>query len=128
MGFFRSMNELHKQSKELDKDFHPGEMMANGMERMKAAQAMMAQQTQAANAALNGLDATATVVAVRQTPTMVNFQPMVEIDLTVLAPGRAPYPATVSQVVDQVTLPRLQPGASVAVKVDPNDPNTVFVA
>jgi len=128
MGFFKSMNDLHKQAKEIDKDFHPGQMMADGMERMKSAQAMMAQQTQAANAALNGLDGQATVVAVRQTPTMVNFQPMVEIDLTVLGAGRPPYPVTVTQVVDQVSLARLQPGASVAVKIDANDPNSVFVA
>jgi hypothetical protein len=128
MGFFKSMNDLQKQAKAIDKDFHPGQRMAEGKERMKAAQAMMAQQTAAANASLNGLDGQATVVAVRQTPTMVNFQPMVEIDLTVLAAGRPPYPVTVTQVVDQVSLTRLQPGASVAVKIDANDPSSVFVA
>lgn len=128
MGFLRSMNELHKQAKEIDKDFHPGQMMADGKAKLAQAQEMMAQQTKAANMAANGLDGTATVVAVRQTPTMINFQPMVEVDLTVLAAGRPPYPVTVTQVVSQVTLPRLQPGASVAVKVDPADASSVWIA
>ena len=58
---------------------------------------------------------------------MVNYQPQVEIDLTVLAAGRPPYPVTVTQVVDQVSLARLQPGATVAVKVDPADPTSVWI-
>jgi hypothetical protein len=58
---------------------------------------------------------------------MVNFQPMVEIDLTVMAPGSPPYPATVSQVVQQVNLARLQPGATLRVKVDPANPGTIWI-
>lgn len=127
MGFFKSLNDLNKQAKEMDKTFHPGQMMADGQAKMAAATAMMAAQTQAANASANGLDATATVVALRQGTAMVNFQPLVEIDLTVLAPGRPPYPVTVKQVIDQVSLARLAPGASVGVKVDPADPTSVWI-
>lgn len=127
MGFFKSLNDVHKQAKALDKDFHPGQMMADGQAKMAAATAMMAEQTKAANAAAHGLDGTATVVAVRQTPTMINFQPLVEIDLTVLGAGRPPYPVTVQQVVDQVSLPRVQPGASLPVKIDPADANAVWL-
>ena len=127
MGFFKSVHELHKQAKEIDKDFHPGEMAKDATARMAQVSEMMAQQTRAATAAVNGLDAQATVVAIRQTGAMVNFQPTCEIDLTVLAPGRPPYPVSVTQVVSQVMLPQLQPGASIAVKVDPSDPNTVFI-
>jgi hypothetical protein len=127
MGFLKSMNDLHKQAKEIDKDFHPGQMMAEGKDRMAAATAMMAEQTKAANMAANGLPGTATVVAVRQGTTMINFQPLVEIDLTVMTPGRPPYPATVKQVVAPVSLPRLQPGAAVAVKIDPADATSVWI-
>ena len=126
-GFFKSVHELHKQAKEIDKTFDPGQQMADGQARMQAATAMMAEQTKAANAASNGLDGTATIVAVRQLPTMINFQPMCEIDLTVIGAGGPPYPVTVQQTVDQVTLPRLQPGASVAVKVDPSDRASVWI-
>ena len=49
MGFFKSMNELQKQSKEINKNCDPGQQMADGMEQMKEANAMMAAQTQAAN-------------------------------------------------------------------------------
>jgi hypothetical protein len=66
-----------------------------------------------------GLAATATVAAVRQGGAMVNYQPVVEIDLTVMVAGGMPYPATVSQVVQQVHLARLQPGNALRVKVDP---------
>ncbi|MFL5847265.1 MAG: hypothetical protein ACJ762_21520 [Solirubrobacteraceae bacterium] len=127
MGFFKSINELNKQAKEMDKTFHPGQMMADGQAKMAAATAMMAAQTQAANASANGLDATATVVALRQGTAMINMQPLVEIDLTVIAPGRPPYPATVKQVIDQVSLARLTPGSSVAVKVDPVDAGSVWI-
>jgi hypothetical protein len=54
---------------------------------MASASELMAQQTAAASIAAHGLDATATVVDVRQGGGMVNYQPMVEIDMTVLAPA-----------------------------------------
>ena len=127
MGMFKSMHQLHKQAKELDKDFHPGQMMADGQARMAEMTSMLAAQNKAAEAAVTGLDAMATVASVRQGTAMVNFQPVVEIDLTVLAPGRPPYPVTIEQVVDQVNLARLQPGASVAVKVAADDPQSVFI-
>jgi hypothetical protein len=128
MGMFKSMHQLHKQAKEIDKDFHPGQMMADGQSRMAEASAMMAAQTKATQAALTGLDGSATISAVRQGSTLVNFQPVVEIDMTVMVPGRMPYPATVEQVVAQVNLHRLAPGASIPVKVDAGDPQAIFLA
>lgn len=127
MGFLRSVHELHKQAKEIDKDFHPGQMMADGQARMAEASAMLAAQTRAATAAADGVAGTATVSALRQGTTMVNFQPVVEIDLTVMVPGRMPYPVSLEQVVDQVSLARLAPGATVAVKVDPADAQAVWI-
>jgi hypothetical protein len=94
---------------------------------MQDAQEMMAQQTAAANAVTTGVDATATIVAVRQGHGMVNFQPMIEVDLTVMPDGLPPYPVTVKQVVPQVQLAQVQPGSAVHVKVDPNNPATVWI-
>jgi hypothetical protein len=127
MGFIRSVRDLQKQAKEIDKDFHPGQMMADGKARMAAATEMMAAQTQAAQAAATGIDGSATVIAVRQEGAMINFQPMCEIDLTVMPDGRPPYPATVKQVVPQIHLARVQPGAQLRVKVDPADPALVWL-
>jgi sRNA-binding protein len=127
MGFFKSMRDLQKQGNEINKNWDVGAQLADAQARMSDANAMMAQQTAAANAATTGLDATATVAAVRDGGGMVNFQPMVEIDLTVIAPGNPPYPLTVKQVVPQVQLATLQPGASLKVKVDPNDASAVWI-
>ena len=127
MGFFKSLNDLQKQSNEINKNWDVGAQMADAQAQMANANALMAQQTAAANAATNGIDATATVAAVRQQGGMVNFQPMIELDLTVMAPGNPPYPLTVAQVVPQTQLAMLQPGAALKVKVDPNDPSAVWI-
>jgi len=127
MGFFKSVRELNKQGKEMSRNWDVGAQLADAQSSMAAANQMMAQQTAAANIAATGLDATATVAAVRQGGGMVNYQPMVEIDLTVMAPGGMPYPATVSQVVQQVHLARLTPGSTLKVKVDPADPATIWI-
>ncbi|HZV74058.1 MAG TPA: hypothetical protein VFF79_10115 [Conexibacter sp.] len=124
---FRSVRQLQKQAKEIDKTWDPGAQMASGMERMRDAQQFMAQQTQAANVAATGVDATAMIAGVAQTGAMVNFQPTLQIDLTVMPDGLPPYPATVTQVVEQVFLGKAVAGASVPVKVDPNDPGTIWI-
>ncbi len=127
MGFFRSVRELQKQGNEINKNWDVGAQLAGAQASMQAAQATMAQQTQAANIAATGLDATATISAVRQSGGMVNYQPMLDIDVIVMAPGRPPMPATVSGVVEQLYLHKAQPGAQVPVKVDPADPSVVWI-
>ena len=127
MAFFKSLRDLQKQSKEIQKNWDVGAQLDQAQASMAQASAMMAQQTAGANAAVNGLDAAATVAAVRQGTAMVNYQPVVEMDLTVMSPGSPPYPVTVSQVVPQVHLARVQPGASLKVKVDPNDRNAIWI-
>lgn len=128
MGFLKGVRDLHKQGKEINKTFDPGQMMRDASAQMAQTSAMMAQQTQAATAAAGaGIEGTATVTAVRPTNGAINLQPIVQIDMTVMAEGRAPYPVTVEQVVPQVSLARVQPGASLRVKVDPSDPQAVWL-
>ncbi len=127
MGLFKSMVDLQKQANEINKNWDPAAQMAAAQESMRGAQAMMAQQTAAANLAATGLDGTATITGVRQQGGMINFQPILELDLTVSAAGRPPIPVTVTQPVEQVFLTRAQPGAKVAVKVDQTDPNLVWI-
>jgi hypothetical protein len=127
MGMFRSMRQLQKQANEINKNWDPGQQMADGMERMRQAQDFMAQQTQAANIAATGADATAMITGVTQTGAMVNFQPTLQIDLTVMPDGLPPYPATVTQVVEQVFLGKAVAGASVPVKVDPENPGSIWI-
>lgn len=127
MGFFKSLNDLNKQAKEINKDWDPGQQMKDGMAQMQAANEMMAQQTQAANLAMTGKDATASIVNAAQTGAMVNFQPTMQIELTVFPEGGVPYPVTVSQVVEQPYLSKAVPGSQVKVKVDANDHNVVWI-
>jgi hypothetical protein len=127
MGFLKSVRELNKQAKETSRTWDPAAQIANAQASMAEASRLMAQQTAAANVAATGLDATATVVAVRQGAAMVNFQPMVDIDLTVMTPGGMPYPATVAQIVQQVHLARLTPGSTLKVKVDPANPQSIWI-
>lgn len=127
MGFFKSMNELNKQAKEINKDWDPGQQMKDGMAQMQQANEMMAQQTQAANLAMSGKDGTATVVSAAQTGAMVNFQPTLAIELTVMPDGGVPYPVTVTQVVEQPFLAKAAPGQAVKVKIDQADPNVVWI-
>lgn len=127
MGIFKSVRNLQKQSKEISANWDAGAQMANAQQQMQAASEMMAKQTEAAKIAATGIAATASIVAVRQSQGMVNLQPIVEIDLTVMPEGLPPYPATVSQAVPQVHLVRAQPGVTVAVKVDPDNPSTIWI-
>jgi predicted patatin/cPLA2 family phospholipase len=125
MGFMKSMKDLQKQGSEMQKNMDVGGMMSNAQEQMAAATQMMADQTAAANVALNGQEATATITAVRATGTLVNYQPAVELDLTVFMDGRPPYPATVTQVVP--VLAQAVAGANLHVKVDPQNPTAVWI-
>lgn len=127
MGFFKGLNDLNKMGKEIQKDYDPGQQMKDGMAKMQEAQAMMAAQTEAANLAMTGTAATATIASVQQTGAMVNFQPTLAIELTVFPPAGAPYPASVTTVVPQHQLAAAVPGKSVAVKVDPSAPDKVWI-
>jgi hypothetical protein len=127
MGFLKDINTLKKQAKEIDKTFDPGAQMREGKQRMAAAQEMMAQQTAAMQLATTGEDATAQVVAARDTGTQINLQPILEIDLLVMRDGQPPYPATVRQMVAQAQLGLIAAGSTVSVRVDPANPATVLL-
>lgn len=127
MGFFKSMNELNKQAKEINKNFDPGQQMKDGMARMKEANEMMAAQTQAANLAVSGIDGEASITGVAQTGAMVNFQPTMAIEMTVFPTGGTPYPAQVTQIVEQPYLAKAAAGQQVKVKIDQSDPSVIWI-
>ncbi|MCB0870228.1 MAG: hypothetical protein KDB52_05295 [Solirubrobacterales bacterium] len=127
MGFFKDMKKTYDMSQEMTKDWDPGAQAKDGVERMKQANAMMAEQAESMRLATEGVDASATIAAVQQGTAMVNFQPTVHIEMTVSREGMPPYPATATQVVPQVQLSMLEPGRSVCVKVAEDDPQKVWV-
>jgi hypothetical protein len=127
MGFFRSMHQLNKESKALRKDWDPVAQTRQGLRMMQAATAQLAEQNAAAHLAETGLPGTATILAVRDTGTRIDFQPLVELDLLVTVTGRPPYPLTLSTVVPVVGQGRLTPGGTVSVRVDPAQPGQAAV-
>jgi len=124
---FKNMRDLQKMGNEMQKNMDVKSTMGNAMDRMKSAQDFMAQQTQAANIAATGVDATAMISGVAQTGAMINMQPTLQLDLTVMPDGLPPYPAQVTQVVEQIYLGKAVAGASVPIKVDPENPGSIWI-
>jgi hypothetical protein len=136
MGVFKNMRDLQKQAKEIEKSLPPvGDRMAAAQDRMARANEMMAAQTQAANAAAAAAAGLANGTAVRRTVMisnmrqvgMINFDLLVEFELTVMADGMPPYPATTQQSVSQMQIGRLRPGMTLQGAVDPSNPTAVWL-
>ncbi len=119
MGFMKDIRDLKKVSAEATKNFDPAA-------QMRAATAQMQQATAQSRLAssTNAVSAPATVVAIRDTGRMVNYQPMVEVDVLVTPEGAVPWPATVS-TIGHGQLAGLQVGVRVGVRYDPADPSIV---
>ena len=69
---------------------------------------------------------TVTVVGLRQIA-MVNFDLLMEFELTVLADGMPPYPATTQQLVSPGQARQLRPGLILDASVDPSNPAAVWL-
>jgi hypothetical protein len=136
MGFFKSMHDLSKQTKQMQRNQPPaGARMAAMQERLADLNQMMANTTQAANNAATAAAAGASgfaercpvmIVGMRQVG-MVNFDLLVEFDLTVTREGRPPYPATIQQLVSQFQVGQLSSGRTLEATVDPSNPMAIFL-
>jgi len=100
--------------------------MAEMQSKMNQASQMMAASTAAAaaSASPNAVSAMATVTAARQSGAMINFAPVVEVDLLVMLPSGVPVPVTIAAPVQPIQLAALQPGRQVTVSLDPAQPAT----
>src|SRR5215469_10978497 len=136
MGMFKDMRNLQKQAKEIEKSMPPvGERMAAAQERMARANQMMAASTQAANAAAAAAAGLANGTSVRRNIVIssmrqvgqINFDLLIEFELTVMADGMPPYPATCQQPVSQMQIGRIQPGMTLQGAVDPANPTAVWL-
>lgn len=127
MGFFKDMHETTKIAKDMGNNWDAKGQRAAGMERMANAQAAMGAQIEAMKLAQDGIPGTASVLEARQTGALINFDPMVSLDLLVTPPDGPPYPVTVEQIVPQVQLGRVAPGSNVAVNIARSDRSTVAI-
>jgi hypothetical protein len=147
MGMFKSMKEGFQviRSDELKDikrkaDAQPKTSMMDGLKLANQAmdqagqfQAEMGQSGLSANPMQNmatmgqGVQGSATVRAIRDTGTLINNSPVVELDLTVTVPGQEPYPVTHRQLISPVVMANFQPGATFGVRVDQNDPSKIII-
>lgn len=128
MGFFKDINKLQQQAKEIKKDWDPGQQSRDAVARMKA----MNEQFAAANAAAaappeDAVEANAQVVSVGMTSGMMNMDPILPVELLVSLPGRPPMPVSATLVVPMAHLAKVSAGATLPVKVSASNPSAVSV-
>jgi hypothetical protein len=76
---------------------------------------------------VGGLSGRATIVSLREGGPYVNQRPTIAMELDVELPGRERYRAQAKQVVGRLVIGRMQPGATIPVRVDPEDPAKIVV-
>ena len=116
MGMFKDLRDLRKASKQFER---PG-LRDSLRQANEAVQAYQAGTQQAADVAANGVLGKATVQGMRQTGTVVNEMHVLELDLLVDVNGFQSQ-VTHTEPISPVLIGRLQPGAEITVKVDPQD-------
>ncbi len=134
MGFFKDIRDLKKTADDMRPPEHRG--MMGGFRAMRDGVAtanqmvgnLAAEQQKAQSLMATGIVGQATIDQVTDTGVTVNDNPQVQFNLTVTLPGRDPYPATLTQVVSRIVIGNFQPGATVPVRVSPDDPQTLMIA
>jgi hypothetical protein len=136
MGVFKDIHNLKKQARDMQANMPSArEQMANAQSRLAHVNEMLANQTQAANAAARAAAGLADGTALRRTVSInsmrqigtVNFDLLIEFDLTVLADDRPPYPATTQQTVSQMQIGQVRPGMTLQGAVDPSNPEAIWL-
>jgi hypothetical protein len=127
MGMFKDLRAISKAGHEIAKNYDPAAQMRRGKAQMQVAMQALSQQTSALELASSGESVEVQVLAVRDTETQLNLQPMVELDALVTRAGRPPYPVTIRQVISMVQMGRIVPGAILPARIDPANPATVLL-
>jgi hypothetical protein len=129
VGFFKDVKKLSEMGNEMRATMpSPAEQMAAAQAQMAQVTSQFNQQAQAGQAiAADGMAGTATVVSAVQTGPLVNFNPSVQLELLVTVPEHPPYPVSVTAVVPQLHLARVQPGATIPVRVARGDRQQVLI-
>jgi hypothetical protein len=123
MGLFKDMKNLKDQTKGYKR---PGlresiHMASEAMTQVNEQQAQMSELM------TSGVDGQATVTQIMHTGKTVNYMPEVSMDVQVSVGGGAPQPVKHVQVISPTSIPQIQPGMTVPVKVDPQDHSKIWV-
>src|SRR4051794_15484127 len=128
MGFFKDINTLSKQGKEMQKTSDPGGSLRDMTSKMADLNQTFAQNTAALAAPpADAVDAMAQVVSVSPASGFMNADSIVPVELLVMQPGMPPRSVATSLLVPLTQAHRLQAGASVAVKISRSDPSALAV-
>jgi len=119
---FKDMRDLQKMSKQYERP-KMRDALKQGKEAMQQVQSDQALAERLAN---EGVDATVTVNQLQATGRQVNYQPELQMELTVNVNGQETQ-VTHTQVVSPALIGQLQPGATVPAKVDPNDHSQLII-
>jgi hypothetical protein len=129
MGFFKDLRDLNKAGKQITKEQGGSfKMMKDGVAQAnQMLQQVQTDQALAERLANEGVDGTATIQQILSTGKTVNMQPEIQFQMTVNVNGQTSE-VTHLQVVPPTIIPQVQPGATVPVKVDPNDHSQLLIA
>jgi hypothetical protein len=75
----------------------------------------------------SGVMATATVDSMDEVGSQIGGGKQIDFELTVHPAGGDDYKVTTSQSMHKVTLAGVEPGATIQVKIDPDDPHSLLV-
>jgi hypothetical protein len=134
MGFFKDVRDLKKSATEMRPPEHRGVMggfraMSDGVATAsQMVGGLAAEQQKTAALMANGIVGQARIDQISDTGATINDNPQVQFSLTVTIPGCNPYPATLTQVVSRIAIGSFQPGATVPVRVSPEDPLSLMIA
>jgi hypothetical protein len=128
MGMFKDMRDLSKAGKQMQQERGGSfQMMKDGLAQAnEAVQQVQSDQALAEKLANEGVDGSATIQQMVATGKTVNMQPELQFQMTVDVNGQTSE-VTHVQVVSPAIIGQLQPGATVPVKVDPNDPSQLMI-
>lgn len=123
MGIFKDYGNLKKEVRKIKAD-NPGAgvRLREMNQKMADLNASMVQTAAINDPAAGSVAARVQLVSCTPTTASVNGQPLVDLAVTVLAPGLPPIPATARVMVPATSLYRLQPGTTLAARIDPSDP------
>ena len=123
MGLFKDIKNIKDQTKGYKRpSIREGLHTAS-----EALTAVNEQQAQASELMTSGVDGQATITQIQHTGKTVNYMPEVQMIMQVSVGGGAPEAVTHVQVISPTSIPQIQPGMTVPVKVDAQDHSKVFV-
>jgi len=136
MGFLKSVHDLKQQTRQIERNSPPvADRLAAAQAKMASLNQVLANQTQAANTAAAAVAGLANGTAIHRTVTitsmsqigLINFDLLIEFELTVLPDGLPPYPATTQQTVSQIRIAQIRPGQTLQAVIDPANPAAIWL-